>query len=139
MLLTALALLAAPVGGPTTPQAAAPAPNPEQQVRQALAARGMSKGGIETMIAIQRRHAAPMRAIVQRGAAAEAAVRAALAGRPIDVAAFAAAVNNRTEAVAALQREAGAMAVEQMRAATPADRVVMAQTTVPAAAPPPHR
>ena len=131
MILTAIALLAA--------QAAAPAPNPEQQARRARAARGMSGPGIVTTIAIQRRHTAPMRAILQRGAAAETAIRAALARRPVDVNAFVAAINTRTEAAAALQREAGGMAVEQMRAVTPADRIVLAQTAAPAAGPPPRR
>jgi len=121
-------------------QAAAPAApatqaTPEQRTRLLLAARGMSQAGIETMIATEKKHTAALRAIGERGQAAQNNVRAALNKRPVDVEAFVAANNARSEALTAIQHEAIAVANEQMRALSPADRIVLAQLA--AAAPQP--
>lgn len=111
-------------------QAAAPAaakPNPAEQVRQALAAKGMSAAGIQSFFAVQAKHVPALRTIIQRGQTAEAGIRAALAKRPVDLNAFAAATNARAEAASALQREGAAVSIEQMRSLSPADRTVLAQ------------
>ncbi len=78
----------------------------EQQARKALAARGMSAAGIAASVAINHRHDPAIRATIQHGRAAEAALSAALAKRPIDVEGFAAAMTARANAAAGLQREA---------------------------------
>jgi hypothetical protein len=134
----------------TALQAAAPAataqPTPEQRTRQALASRGMSQAGVDTMIDTEKKHGGTLRDIAQRGQAAQNNVRAALEKRPVDVEGFVAANTARAEASAALQREAITVANEQMRALSPADRVVLAQLATqpqqqqaPAAKPKPKR
>lgn len=133
MMLGLIVLMAAQAAAP----AAAAKPSPAEQVRQALAAKGMSAAGIQSFFAVQAKHVPTLRGIIQRGAAAEAAIRASLAKRPVDVAAFATATNARAEAASALQREGAAVSIEQMRALSPADRNVLAQAVpqTPAAAP----
>ena len=105
----------------------------EQQARQALASRGVSPAGITTIITIQRRHIAALGPLLQRGRAAEAGVRDALTRRPVDVDGFARSVAARTDAAIALQRDQGQAAIEEMRALSPADRIMLAgvMTTSP--------
>jgi len=118
-MILAVALQAAAPAAPAGAQA-----TPEQRTRLALASRGMSQAG------------ASLRSIAERGQAAEQNLRAALAKRPVDVEAFVAANTARGEASSALQREAVMVANEQMRALSPADRVVLSQIAVSASQPP---
>lgn len=124
-------------------QAAAPAQSAaanEAAARQGLIAKGMSKAGVDTMVAVQKKHEATIRSIAQRGRTAEQGIAAALAKRPIDAEGFVTSNTARGEAVSALQRETIAITNEQMRALSPADRVVVAtiaaQQTRPAGAAP---
>ncbi|OJU16732.1 MULTISPECIES: hypothetical protein [unclassified Sphingomonas] len=131
-LIVATALQAA---APAAPAAtAAPQQSAEQRTRAALASRGMSQAGIDMMIDTEKKHGPALREIAERGQAAQSNIQAALTKRPIDAEGFVAANTARGEAVAALQREAIAVANEQMRGLSPADRVVLAQlaTSTPA-------
>lgn len=112
--------------------AAAPQATPEQRTRLALASRGMSQAGINTMIDTEKKHGAALRSIAERGQAAQNNIRAALDKRPVDAEGFIAANSARAEAASALQREAAEVANEQMRALSPADRAVLAQLAVSA-------
>ncbi len=124
---------------PAAPAAtAAPQQSAEQRTRLALASRGMSQAGIDMMIDTEKKHGPALREIAERGQAAQGNIQAALQKRPIDAEGFVAANSARGEAVAALQREAIAVANEQMRGLSPADRIVLAQlatTPVKQAAP----
>ena len=130
-LIVATALQAA---APAAPAAtAAPQQSAEQRTRLALASRGMSQAGIDMMIDTEKKHGPALREIAERGQAAQGNIQAALQKRPIDAEGFVAAHSARGEAVAALQREAIAVANEQMRGLSPADRIVLAQlATAPA-------
>lgn len=127
--------------------AAAPQATPEQRTRLALAARGMSQAGINTMIDTEKKHGPALRGIAERGQAAQNNIRAALEKRPVDAEGFVAANTARAEAASALQHEAVLVANEQMRALSPTDRVVLSQLAVnpaqqqhsPAAKPKPKR
>ncbi|QKR99648.1 periplasmic heavy metal sensor [Sphingomonas sp. CL5.1] len=130
-MIIAVALQAAAPAAPAGAQA-----TPEQRTRLALAARGMSQAGIDAMIAAEKKHTATLRGIAERGQAAEQNLRAALAKRPVDVEAFVAANTARGEASSALQREAVMVANEQMRALSPADRVVLSQIAASPSQPP---
>ncbi|WP_298670647.1 hypothetical protein [uncultured Sphingomonas sp.] len=138
MMLTFIVAAALQAAAPAVP--AATQATPEQRTRLALASRGMSQAGIDTMMAAEKKRATTLRDIAQRGQAAQVNIRAALEKRPVDVEGFVAANNARAEAASALQREAVAVANDQMRALSPADRIVLAQLAVtqPQPAPPPR-
>ena len=114
-LIVATALQAA---APAAPAAtAAPQQSAEQRTRLALASRGMSQAGIDMMIDTEKKHGPALREIAERGQAAQGNIQAALQKRPIDAEGF----------------EAIAVANEQMRGLSPADRIVLAQlATAPA-------
>ena len=128
MMLTLIVAAALQAGAPAA--STAPSATPEQRTRLALAARGMSQAGVDAMMAAEKKHAPALREIAQRGQTAQGNIRVALEKRPVDVEGFVAANSARAEAATALQREAVAVANEQMRALSPADRVVLAQLAV---------
>ncbi|WEK43924.1 MAG: hypothetical protein P0Y64_03595 [Candidatus Sphingomonas colombiensis] len=130
----AAALQAGAPAATATPQATS-----EQRTRLALASRGMSQAGVDAMMDAEKKHAPALREISQRGQTAQNNIRVALEKRPVDVEGFVAANTARAEAANALQREAVAVANEQMRALSPTDRAVLAELAVSAPQPAPQQ
>jgi len=104
---------------------AAPTVGNEAQARAALARQGLSPAGVNTVIASVKRRQPEMRALLIRLRQAAGNAKAAGARRPVDIAAFDAALTAQNAAVQALARTQQSLLIEQLRAATPADRAVL--------------
>lgn len=121
MIAAALLLLAA-----QTPAAPArPTVGNEAQARAALAKQGLSPAGVDTVIGTVKRRQPESQALLNRFRQAAQAVKVAGARRPVNVDAFEAALNAQQAAVAALARAQQALLIEQLRAASPADRAIL--------------
>jgi len=115
-MLAALLLLAVQAG---------PTVGNEAQARQALARGGLSAKGVDTVIATVKRRQPQMRQLLERLRQSALAAKAAGARRPVDVAAFDAALTAQQGAVTAVARAQQALLIEQLRAASPADQAVL--------------
>lgn len=104
---------------------AAPAVGNETQARQALARGGLSPAGVELVISSVKRRQPEVRQRLERLRQAARGVQGAAARRPVDVAAVDAALTAQRAAVAGLAQSEQSILVEQLRAASPADRVVL--------------
>jgi len=122
-------------------QSAAPAARPtvgnEAQARAALAKQGLSPAGVNTVINTVKRRQPEGQALLNRARQAAQAVQAAGARRPVDVNALEAALNAQQAAVAALARAQQSILIEQLRASSPADRVILLRGLAPRPVPQP--
>lgn len=123
MIVAALLLLAATQSA--APQPTRPTVGNEAQARAALAKQGLSPAGVNTVINSVKRRQPESQALLNRLRQAAQGLQAAGARRPVDVNAIEAALKAQQAAVSALTTAQQALLIEQLRAVSPADRVVL--------------
>jgi len=137
MIAAALLLLVAAQSA--APQPARPTVGNEAQARAALAKQGLSPAGVNTGINSVKRRQPESQALLNRLRQAAQGLQAAAARRPVDVNAIEAALKGQQAAVSTLATAQQGLLIEQLRAVSPADRIVLlrglASRPAPASAP----